>query len=373
MGLSWSEKRIRVYSEARGQISPLRANSPPFSCPTPLGSIRSAEGHGVFHTASAGDQHHGFSPLPTDTSESFLSKYILNSECFEDADEGLCLNLNFEQSQPSGGRSRCFRQHEPAHHSVPNCDRARTTEAAPRSPLGQVDLRKKLPANPRQHACQYCEKLFKTRSNLNQHVRTHLGAIFRCEECDKAFTESGYRYHLLTHRQEKPFICHVCAKSFVQNKLLKKHIASCHSEVRNFPCPHCPSSFKRKDHLSRHVSDIHERTEKLFQCSFDDCLARFKTSHRLKVHLRRHQEKSQVNCEICPQKFLSKRHLHEHLRQKHASSSDTKTDVASVLSKLYEDDDRAFDDFLCEIIRADDEFRLKPDQLHNLLLPQAEF
>lgn len=373
-----SDFEYDFYSECSspgGQISPLRANTPPSSP-----QLDSSPPSGESTTASV------FQDLPSTGSalsseETFLGSYILNFGDTEDVDEGLGLTLNFENNQRKyqGLNSK---ESSAAEHSLlllsPSSSLSSSSSSSSLSPgetsrlafdsFAKSSSRKGEKPSPksRQHACQYCEKLFKTRSNLNQHVRTHLGAIFKCDKCDKNFTESGYRYHLLTHRQEKPFSCHICAKSFVQNKLLQKHISSCHSEVRKFSCQHCPSSFKRKDHLSRHISDLHDSKEKLFKCKFDECIAKFNSTRRLRVHERRHQERSRFHCEICPMKFLRKRQLTEHLKRKH-SCSDIRTDVDTVLSKLQEDDDRAFDDFLGEILRADDELKSKPPHLSKAI------
>ena len=92
-------------------------------------------------------------------------------------------------------------------------------------------------SDARTHVCSLCSKVFKTKSNLNQHLRTHVGKRFRCAACPEArpFTESGYRYHLLTKHSDEAvrrrFRCHLCPparpRSFAQNKLLQKHLASC--------------------------------------------------------------------------------------------------------------------------------------------------
>ena len=184
-------------------------------------------------------------------------------------------------------------------------------------------------SDARTHVCSLCSKVFKTKSNLNQHLRTHVGNRFRCAACPGArpFTESGYRYHLLTKHSDdavrRRFVCDLCppgARSFAQNKLLQKHVASCHSDERKHECPHCPQTFKRADHLARHVSDTHSLVDNLFECSVvEDCGARFQSQRRLRQHERHHKAASAnlSKCEECGKVFSKRANLDRHFQESH--------------------------------------------------------
>ena len=184
-------------------------------------------------------------------------------------------------------------------------------------------------SDARTHVCSLCSKVFKTKSNLNQHLRTHVGKRFRCAACPEArpFTESGYRYHLLTKHSDdavrRRFVCDLCppgARSFAQNKLLQKHVASCHSDERKHECPHCPQTFKRADHLARHVSDTHSLVDNLFECSVvEDCGARFQSQRRLRQHERHHKAASAnlSKCEECGKVFSKRANLDRHFQESH--------------------------------------------------------
>ena len=188
-------------------------------------------------------------------------------------------------------------------------------------------------SDARTHVCSLCSKVFKTKSNLNQHLRTHVGKRFRCAACPEArpFTESGYRYHLLTKHSDEAvrrrFRCHLCPparpRSFAQNKLLQKHLASCHSDERKHECPHCPMTFKRADHLARHVSDTHSLVDNLFECSVvEDCGARFQSQRRLRQH-ESHHRASAANlskCGDCGKLFSKRANLDLHFQQSHVKA-----------------------------------------------------
>jgi uncharacterized C2H2 Zn-finger protein len=187
-------------------------------------------------------------------------------------------------------------------------------------------------SDARNHECSKCSKVFKTKSNLNQHLRTHLGNRFRCSICSqsRSFTESGYRYHLLTKHSEdavrRRFPCPLCpsgTRSFAQNKLLQKHLSSFHSDERKHSCPHCPQAFKRRDHLARHVGDSHSVVEALFECSAaEDCGARFQSPRRLRQHEILHKSAAGAavlsRCADCQKAFLKSENLAEHVRAVHS-------------------------------------------------------
>ena len=53
--------------------------------------------------------------------------------------------------------------------------------------------------------CTFCNKLFRDKSDLNRHIRTHTG--------------------------EKPFVCPQCFAAFTRQDTLKKHISTKHDPV----------------------------------------------------------------------------------------------------------------------------------------------
>ena len=131
-----------------------------------------------------------------------------------------------------------------------------------------------------------------------------------------AFSESGYRYHLMTaHPQlevQKLFECPDCKKSFLQQKLLRKHFLSRHGDARSHVCPFCPTSFKRKDHLTRHVTDTHSLVGKLFDCS--QCDAKFQSNERLRQHQRLHEDVGGFyECDVCKERIVRLKNFKKHL------------------------------------------------------------
>ena len=199
------------------------------------------------------------------------------------------------------------------------------------------------------HQCQECSKVFKTKSNLNQHRNiVHQNVRYMCDDCGKSFTHSGYRYHKLTaHRrneesvgsspkdglqsseiQVKKFECQKCGKRFAQNSLLRKHVSAVHEQtndrvggIRKFQCPYCPSQFKRKDHVDRHITHLHSIVPdaKLFECTYLNCGKRFQSAGRLQQHAKLHQDNATHPCPICRKSILRKKNLSIHMITCHQS------------------------------------------------------
>ena len=60
---------------------------------------------------------------------------------------------------------------------------------------------------PRPHPCPHCEKTFKSKYNLADHIRTHTGEKpFECEYCGNTFAQNG---SLVGHRKR-------CQKKIIQ-------------------------------------------------------------------------------------------------------------------------------------------------------------
>lgn len=76
--------------------------------------------------------------------------------------------------------------------------------------------------------CEFCEKRFVTKPQLNQHVMTHSGQKpFVCELCAKTFnTKYNFQVHERVHKGDKCHICQICKKGFLEKSYLNRHMAT---------------------------------------------------------------------------------------------------------------------------------------------------
>lgn len=81
------------------------------------------------------------------------------------------------------------------------------------------------PSGKGKPTCDVCQKEFKRKEHLAQHMKLHQGVRpFKCDQCDKAFNR---KEHLLRHRTS-------------------------HTGAKSFKCEHCQKMFSRKDNLNKH-------------------------------------------------------------------------------------------------------------------------
>lgn len=111
-----------------------------------------------------------------------------------------------------------------------------------------------------QFICTDCSKIFSSLRKLKRHHTVHLPdelkLVHPCQYCDKKFSKRvNVQAHIRAiHVCERPFVCEECGKSFQTKGALKEHQIT-HSDVSPFQCHYCPKKFKNMPRLR--VSNLH--------------------------------------------------------------------------------------------------------------------
>ncbi|XP_044265308.1 zinc finger protein 665-like [Tribolium madens] len=164
----------------------------------------------------------------------------------------------------------------------------------------------------KQHQCDTCGKVFRTKPGLIHHIRIHTGERpYVCHLCDKRFINGGHLHtHMRTHTGEKNHICAACTKAFATAQQLTKHTIAIHTSERPYGCTYCPKRFASSSNLNTHTK-IHTG-EKNYRC--DQCGKAFSTKGQLYQHMLVHTGEKAFLCEYCNKRFSQKAHLIRHLK-----------------------------------------------------------
>ncbi|XP_062553339.1 transcription factor grauzone-like [Armigeres subalbatus] len=179
-------------------------------------------------------------------------------------------------------------------------------------------------ANPETYRCDICDKTFKGKRYITEHLENVHGSIekrpYKCEQCDRYFAkESLLRTHISNHRKVH---CSQCNKEFPNTRFLKEHLKTVHDNAHlTRVCDRCGKSFSgpsARSGLKQHIDGVHmglgDKTKR--QCSI--CQKWLLGKRCLTVHMQLHSEMGQPHiCNICNQNYPHSRALTRHKRFVH--------------------------------------------------------
>lgn len=109
-----------------------------------------------------------------------------------------------------------------------------------------------------------CDRKFKGRSQLDEHLRSHCNDPFVCKRCGRCFK---WRSNLRVHKcktastitkppKQGKYKCTLCDKRYTTNASLSDHMTK-HSGIKKYTCTHCPKEFAYGTGLRRHLARYH--------------------------------------------------------------------------------------------------------------------
>ena len=172
-----------------------------------------------------------------------------------------------------------------------------------------------------------CEKVFKHRSILKDHVKTkHMGKTreYLCEHCDYSCKwSSSFMRHKSKHTGNQK-LCQHCQYSCPSNYMLKKHLESKHSEIE-YDCEQCDIKTRTRVMMKFHVKKVHEGVR--FYCEL--CSHQSTKAYNLKAHKQRAHDQVEFKCTFCDFKDSEKSRVSLHERRTHRESTSLRAIASS--------------------------------------------
>nr|CAH7755047.1 unnamed protein product [Callosobruchus chinensis] len=205
-------------------------------------------------------------------------------------------------------------------------------------------------APSRMHQCTQCSYRAANKKHVIKHMLIHPNAVFEsivCKHCNTSFRSSqGLDNHIIQKHpkfiasvKRKIHKCTHCTYKTIYKRLLDDHIVNQHRDAAScynlITCQHCDTTYKTKklldDHvLKKHPDFVTSVAGKIYNCL---CCA-YKTTviQYFNRHLSSHSsDVSNVSvCDYCGAQFKRKRSLDDHIVKKHPDFS------ASVSCKVHE-------------------------------------
>lgn len=169
--------------------------------------------------------------------------------------------------------------------------------------------------------CDCCEARFVGINSQLSHLRKEHPEYkaCTCELCGKSFTSKyGLAIHKESHQLDRPFLCDTCGKNFKTKRKLKVH--KCVSNLNEAlptdnTCILCGKVYTLRSSLKRHM--IRHKGERRFQCHI--CQKSFFGSVYLRNHMVIHEKTTLFECQMCCARYFHKRNMISHLKDKHST------------------------------------------------------
>ena len=111
--------------------------------------------------------------------------------------------------------------------------------------------------------CMRCGNLSRTQMSFDKHMKVHNGEMFTCRVCLQTFDrKTTLSNHEQKHSGDK-LVCRKCAKEFIYRGGYLEHIKYRHTDKPTVPCPLCKKMFYMPTGMRSHRRKVHGRVREL--------------------------------------------------------------------------------------------------------------
>ncbi|CAG9577594.1 unnamed protein product [Danaus chrysippus] len=139
------------------------------------------------------------------------------------------------------------------------------------------------------YKCELCDKTFSDSSNFSKHKKVHNLHVVICDVCKKKFTCKNILVkHMELHKIVKPISCDCCSRVFHSQSMYRKHRLG----KSRFKCPACQQMFNKLKDKWDHMWLEHKERKYIADCPI--CKKSFRKYADVKVHIRREHDPKYV-------------------------------------------------------------------------------
>lgn len=115
--------------------------------------------------------------------------------------------------------------------------------------------------------CKRCVIKFETNQEYKRHRENVHWTSYPCTICGKLILEHRLANHMLSHSDEKNFVCTICGNRFTYRSGLKEHMRI-HTGERRYKCDFCDERFIHWNSKKNHIYIKHTKEKKLVNICF---------------------------------------------------------------------------------------------------------
>ncbi|XP_058455977.1 zinc finger protein 271-like [Malaya genurostris] len=191
--------------------------------------------------------------------------------------------------------------------------------------------------------CAKCDRKFPTMKTMRIHFalkHPEVPVRFKCTVCNKLFKhKTSLRDHMANHTGQQPYGCVHCEERFIRKKDMERHLEDMHGaeggtgsaeQKERFACMYCPRTLLSKTARYLHIKHNHADKEPIAKqvllslpdsltCSH--CKKSFTSRNTLKLHVLNHLGKLPHQCDTCDAGFYKPADLLKHKQRYHSAGS----------------------------------------------------
>jgi KRAB domain-containing zinc finger protein len=185
--------------------------------------------------------------------------------------------------------------------------------------------------------CTKCPKSYFTKYAFKAHVNLSHDKVklYKCYFCSFATDRKlNMIWHMPQHTKETPYKCQYCCKWYRKEASVKRHKdgESCNRKLTYpllSPCYFCGKVISTYQNLKVHMKMVHLK-EDLKLCNL--CCKHFSSTTMVNYHMRTvHLLERKHKCQLCSKRFGTTSHLNRHIQSVHTKEKRVKCYLCSTL------------------------------------------